>query len=442
MNENGMNETGMSESKCEVARNFFSDSRQVLDIAKHAQAQLDRRAATGFSVFDYFNERETDLSRVFAGLLDPAAMHGQGESFLRVFLEELQCQEKLQWSKKYTGLDLKSCEVECEYSTDERRRIDIVLKMGSCWIGIENKPWAGEQKNQVEDYLKFLQDKDREAYLCYFSGDGSDSTSAGEYKNKCRTVAYRKRGKKPSVEGWIERCLPVCEAENVRWFLKNLLKYIRCEFSSEGVPRIEYRGDVMNRSMVDFIVERAESNVENLDVAFQVACAMPEVKKRLIENFIKRIKHHVQKEKWCCCIGETENKEGTPFNPGEPYILLYKSEWALTDHGLPAAGAMLTAHKSTWEDVHLCVGAPNQYAEKYGENLREKLDKKFIYDGFQPKPAYYKYKENGDWSSLKFLTQILKEKQAEDLAKKFACELCELASTLDDMPEFKCIVPK
>ena len=296
MNENGMNETGMSESKCEVARNFFSDSRQVLDIAKHAQAQLDRRAATGFSVFDYFNERETDLSRVFAGLLDPAAMHGQGESFLRVFLEELQCQEELPWNKKYTELDLKSCEVECEYSTDEGGRIDIVLKMGSSWIGIENKPWAGEQKNQVENYLKFLQDKDKdkEAYLCYFSGDGSDSTSAGEkYKDKCCTVAYRKGGEKPSVEGWIERCLLVCEAENVRWFLKNLLKYIRCEFSSEGVPRIEYWGDVMNRSMVDFIVERAESNVENLDVAFQVACAMPEVKKRLIESFTEKIENHL-----------------------------------------------------------------------------------------------------------------------------------------------------
>ena len=68
---------------------FFAGLRPAVRIAQRAQAELDRRAATRFSLFDFFHERETDLSRVFGSLLDPSGTHGQGDTFLRLFLDEV-----------------------------------------------------------------------------------------------------------------------------------------------------------------------------------------------------------------------------------------------------------------------------------------------------------------------------------------------------------------
>lgn len=214
---------------------FFLGLGPAVDIAKGAQEEMDRRAATKFSIFDYFRVRETDLSRIFAGLLDPSGTHGQGDCFLSLFLKET----LPKYSSPLTFTSAKI--VHLEYSTHERRKIDIVLEMpDNHWIGIENKPWAEEQERQVEAYLEFLQSKVKEsgtAGILYLSGNGSDPKtlpSNPELKKLCWTVSYRKNDTRSSLENWIEHCWRECEAEQVRWFLKDLLKYIQQTFKEEN----------------------------------------------------------------------------------------------------------------------------------------------------------------------------------------------------------------
>lgn len=228
---------------------FFSALGVTVDIAKRAQLELDRRTATRFSIFDYFNERETDLSRVFGGLLDPTGNHGQGSRFLGLFLDEV-CHgvHELQrgW---FPSSHFEGCRVHLEHPTDEGRRVDIVLELpGNRWIGIENKPWAGEQERQVADYLQYLRDRaasseSGDAWLVYLSGDGRDPDTLpddNEERKRCVTMSYRRtvRGT-PSAEEWIRRCLQECEAERVRWFLKDLLEYLRRSFQIADSPRAQ-----------------------------------------------------------------------------------------------------------------------------------------------------------------------------------------------------------
>ena len=74
---------------------FFAGLQPAVEIARRAQEEMDRRAATKFSVLDLFRShsegrvRETHLSRIFAGLLDPLGTHGQGDRFLSLFLKDL-----------------------------------------------------------------------------------------------------------------------------------------------------------------------------------------------------------------------------------------------------------------------------------------------------------------------------------------------------------------
>ena len=56
---------------------------------ERAREEQDRRTGRKFSVFDLVRTQELDLSRIFAGLLNPMGDHSQGDLFLSLLLEEL-----------------------------------------------------------------------------------------------------------------------------------------------------------------------------------------------------------------------------------------------------------------------------------------------------------------------------------------------------------------
>ena len=192
---------------------FFAGLGPVVNIAKRVQAELDRTAATKFSVFEYFKQaatnriREIHLSRVFGDLLDPTGVHGQGAHFLRLLLDEVQLED-------FSRLCLQKCKVHLEHPTNTGRKIDIALEIpDNRWIGIENKPWAEEGEEQVKHYLEDLQSKDANAWMLYLSGNGSCPLSLqGCGNTNCLTVPYRSHGDNSlSVENWIRQCWKECE---------------------------------------------------------------------------------------------------------------------------------------------------------------------------------------------------------------------------------------
>ena len=227
---------GATESHKAALMGFFAGLEPAVAVARRAQVELDRAFAPAFSPFLYFKTEELDLSRIFGDLLDPRGSHGQGVAFLRALLDGFP-----QIADLRPRLDLPGCRVHLEFITrtlDADRRIDIVLEMpGGTWIGIENKPWAADQENQIRDYLRDLRGRGgKPPWVLYLSGDGTLPAEyhelEGEEGGHCLTVAYRDAGgEQPSVEAWIERCIDECRAERVRWFLHELLRFIQRTFS-------------------------------------------------------------------------------------------------------------------------------------------------------------------------------------------------------------------
>ena len=220
----------------------------------------DHRTAADFSAAGLAVTREMDLSRIFAELLDPGGDHAQGATFLSLLLEELRlalpkAAKKLTsvWSAPGAGsrvtTERSTGPIEMADGSTRSGSIDIFIELGGDrWIAIENKPWAGQQPEQVARYLRCLaqlsSDSDavagnaeKEKFLLLYwvgwTGEGSDpdfGSLSDELRDRCIKMPYRETSDFPSVEGWLRRCAVACEAPRVRSFLIDLIRYVEREF--------------------------------------------------------------------------------------------------------------------------------------------------------------------------------------------------------------------
>lgn len=220
-------------------QSFFDGLGTRLEAAREIERELDRRLAQRFNVFDYIRTDELGLSRVIADLLDPHGNHGQGSLFLRLIpaVGELIGAERLP--------DEDEISVELERGTPTQRRIDVSVEMridGQRYcLAIENKPYTGDQKDQVKDYLEFLSDEYGENFiLVYLSpkGDGPSEKSITE-SELCRwnarfgTMPYWQpltTGPHESLADWFGECRRSCDVDRLRWFLHDGEDFCRRTF--------------------------------------------------------------------------------------------------------------------------------------------------------------------------------------------------------------------
>lgn len=213
--------------------NFFETLGFRYRIFEEFKKQTDRFLASEFNFIDIIEPDENKISDIIAYILEPYGIHGQGEIFIYQFLEILK--EFFDIEIPYSNLS--TTKVNREFFTDKERRIDIVIELDSGFmIGIENKPWAGEQENQLEDYDVYLYKKSKDRYLLiYLDGIGREAESINKDKkeqlkkeNKFLETSYHKL-----LIPWLKKCVKECESEKVRWFLKDLISWIEVNFVEE-----------------------------------------------------------------------------------------------------------------------------------------------------------------------------------------------------------------
>ena len=204
-------------------QSFFNSMEYYLSVSKAAKQRLDKELASSFSVFDYVSDNETMLSRILADLLTTTGSHGQGDLFLKEFLAMF---KSLSFSP--TGDPVVSLEYATRLLQNFNRRIDIHLSWGGFGIGIENKPWALEQDDQLKDYNDQLKNEFNDNYLLIFlSTTGRAPQSIPNWgeltkQGKAAAISFY-----PDLYDWLIRCRQQCEAEKVRYFIKDFADYIQ-----------------------------------------------------------------------------------------------------------------------------------------------------------------------------------------------------------------------
>ncbi len=252
--------------------NIMSDCRQLLWESAHIvdqQEECARLTGENFNLFEILRIGHYEVgthSALLGDILSPNGSHGQGDVFLKAFLEKMEL----------TGrIDTKTSTIKLEKylgpKTDAAGgRMDILIQDGKGRsVAIENKIYAADQENQLVRYANWLSEGDVLIYLTLY-GEGPDEVTRKKIE-KGKKIDLISASYSGDIVEWLDNChkeaaaIPIVRESIVQYF--NLIKRLTNQNSS----------NLMNQKLA----ELAEGNIEAF---FALRNAERALKERLIRK--------------------------------------------------------------------------------------------------------------------------------------------------------------
>ena len=321
---------------------FFDRLRPGLDASRKLERELGKHLAHRFNVLDYLRTDELGLSRIIADLLDPGASHGQGSMFLDRLLVHFH--KELSRPK----LESENVQVFVEFEIANQRRIDILVRIRgvngeqSC-LAIENKPYAGDQQNQVNDYLDYLKQEYADRFLLIYlspAGDGPSEWSLPQqeierWRGRLVIMPYHDRSggsdadddyrelrADVSLSNWLVKCRATCQVEKLRWFLNDAELFCRKTFGGYDMTT-----DSEARAVKEYLL----SEPQNLQMAKAVFDCWPDIVAQVSGKFLEMLRSKIEgslKERLECPAQGL--KVQCEYTGGEGYgswLSIYRCSW-------------------------------------------------------------------------------------------------------------------
>jgi len=157
--------------------------------------EIDKITGKNFNILEAGNIAHKELfhTQLMSELLNPKGSHNQGDTFLKLFLEQLSIKSKLNNPKVYA-----------EYVIDNNRRIDIYIEDTNFTMAIEAKIYAEDRDNQLKDYFEFIKNKNN-PYLVYLTLDGhepSKNSLTDINTNDILQISFEHE-----IYNWINECI-------------------------------------------------------------------------------------------------------------------------------------------------------------------------------------------------------------------------------------------
>lgn len=286
-------ETGTQAANSQRVAGFFLDLSWCFQTAQAIDRELDRQLARRFNVFRYLRKDELGLSLMIADLLDPAAGHGQGTSFLEALLAALpQTRGRVNACEATPSNPIR---VQRERLTTAGGRIDITVDIPdgdrSFCLAFENKPYAADLAGQMTAYLQYLTAQYGSRFLLVYvppaSGDGPSEASLSR-EDRARwqgQYAVMPYAGEDSLADWLANCRSRCDAERVRWFLREAESYFRSRF---GEPTMT------TDTVTDMVRDYLSSNPSQLRTALAVHDAWRRVRAEICKRFLEHLRQVVE----------------------------------------------------------------------------------------------------------------------------------------------------
>jgi hypothetical protein len=256
-------------------------------ICKHHR-ELSKLSGADFNVFKILKVAEDEVrhSAFLAELLNPKGSHGQGDVFLKIFVDK--------WKIRDFSCDTAEVVVEKpvgQVTELTGGQIDIFIedKQRNCII-IENKIYADDQDNQLIRYYNFGKQYYRKQNLFYLTLKGvkpSKKSCLNEKLNIKLEVEkdYELKSYETDIKDWLELChkesvsMPLLR-EGIAHYI-NLIKHLT--------------GKSTNKAMSKDIIELLTENPTNLQNANELVSIWSEAKSKVQWTFWEALKVELDK---------------------------------------------------------------------------------------------------------------------------------------------------
>lgn len=340
---------------------FFRGLESGLKCFDEIRQIYNEQMAFDFNVLNIFYPNENKVSEILAFFFDPEEMHGQKDKFLRLFLT---MHAKKVLSSYRSGTT--RVKVKTEKHTDANRRIDIVVYVGDWIIAIENKIWnAPDQEKQIEDYVKYLDDKKPDKFiLFYLTPNGRDPSEPSIAPELCQELK-EKNHLIPLCQDDLIKLFrafeKVCLAEKVKVFIRNFIAHL------EGKTIM---GE--EKFITDFVMKK-----ENMALALKIifSGAADTIKDAILKSIEKKIKNRAKALALDYMWWEHDAKYAEimifTFNKWETetyvFIGFENTGWNKCYYGISRKGdqEFLAAMKEKYNFGYICEENCNSYYDKY-----------------------------------------------------------------------------
>lgn len=276
--------TIMNENKQQQKEVEMEELQQLLKDVYEATKEIKQEKAEAFDVVGIcIGRQETIHSKFLAELLNPHGSHGLGSVFLKAFYEQIGLKDF-----HSEGCSVRT-EVICEEKGKKKEqekdnegqesngRTDIVIKNSKELVVIENKIYAKDQQNQLQNYDKWMKDEhpeDNGKVLLYLTLDGHEASNPGD-------TSYKRISYKDDILRWLEKCIYIAE-ENNAFTKATLVQY------QELIKKLT--GEHMNPSMKDAVTSATTTNAQNYLAAAYIAQTFNNCHQKIIQEIAKKCK--------------------------------------------------------------------------------------------------------------------------------------------------------
>jgi len=262
-----------------------------------AKRKEKREMGHDFNIFSIMGMERSEVkthSAMIAELFNPRGSHGQGDIFLRTFLEVIkECKFLSNLDKKGENIGKWLAQNTMTFGTvvvmteksypnvegsEKDNRIDVVIEFENLVILIENKVDALDQPQQLKRYADVGKDSGKDCCLLYLTKKGHDASPkslGGE------DIVYDKISYKKHIKSWLNLCLREESVIQRTSLQKAILQYRDIVEKITGTNMSE----VFNTKMIELLMEN-----DNLECAEKISKFIPRVKGKMLDDFFEKVK--------------------------------------------------------------------------------------------------------------------------------------------------------
>lgn len=355
--------------------------------AKIAGAELF--GAPRLNAFHLFSPNELRLSRIIEDLFDPNGSHGQDLLFLNALLSTLKLPR--------TSI-IEPISVRREVVTSTGRQIDLVIEMPRIILGIENKPWAGQQMNQLADYLDTLKGWSRgRTPVLVFLSNKEPETATDEVH-----VVRLHSNDEPSLNQILSACVPKVRAPRAQAHVEEMIAYLAHEFGAEPMT------NDADQIYVDAVEAEFERGVDSRRGLAMAMVSQSKLHALLMNDISEKIISKVQTKFADIELEDEETEFGDELECKDGHWGIRRPHWPKN------CSIAISAGKANFNDVYYGVYAPDpkydQVEEGDGCALHTQLVKvtRSIEGGSKTRWwPWWKWAEPRDWGAANLASLLL-----------------------------------